>query len=168
MPDPRFYSQGPALTLAEVAAFCGGTLADPEAGARQIASVAPLALAGPEYISFLVDMTIQVHWALSNAGACLITPKLAEQVSAGKVGPPLVICPDPKAAYIQLAQQHGIDPGQMALAFVTAQPFVTSNIIGATNLEQLSNNLASIELTLSAEVLAGIEQIHRQQPNPAP
>jgi UDP-3-O-[3-hydroxymyristoyl] glucosamine N-acyltransferase len=104
MPDPRFYSQCPALTLAEVAAFCGGTLADPEAGARQIASVAPLALAGPECISFLVDMTIQAHWALSNAGACLITPKLAEQVSAGQVGPPLVICPDPKAAYIQLAQ----------------------------------------------------------------
>jgi aryl-alcohol dehydrogenase-like predicted oxidoreductase len=72
------------------------------------------------------------------------------------------------SAYIQLAQQHGIDPGQMALAFVTAQPFVTSNIIGATNLQQLSSNLASIELTLSAEVLAAIEQIHRQQPNPAP
>jgi aryl-alcohol dehydrogenase-like predicted oxidoreductase len=72
------------------------------------------------------------------------------------------------SGYIQLAQQHGIDPGQMALAFVTAQPFVTSNIIGATSLEQLDSNLASIALTLSAEVLAGIEQIHRQQPNPAP
>jgi aryl-alcohol dehydrogenase-like predicted oxidoreductase len=72
------------------------------------------------------------------------------------------------SAYIQLAQQHGIDPGQMALAFVTAQPFVTSNIIGATNLEQLNSNLASIHLTLSADLLAAIEQIHRQQPNPAP
>jgi aryl-alcohol dehydrogenase-like predicted oxidoreductase len=72
------------------------------------------------------------------------------------------------SSYIQLAQQHGIDPGQMALAFVTAQPFVTSNIIGATSLEQLDSNLASIDLTLSAEILASIEQIHCQQPNPAP
>jgi len=56
----------------------------------------------------------------------------------------------------------------MALAFVTAQPFVTSNIIGATSLEQLDSNLASIDLQLSEEVLAGIEAIHKAQPNPAP
>ncbi|MNI92516.1 putative aldo-keto reductase [compost metagenome] len=56
----------------------------------------------------------------------------------------------------------------MALAFVTQQPFVTSNIIGATTLEQLENNLGSFELKLSEEVLAEIEEIHRDQPNPAP
>lgn len=70
--------------------------------------------------------------------------------------------------YVALAREHGLDPAQMALAFVTAQPFVTSNIIGATSLEQLDSNLASAELKLSEEVLAGIEAIHKEQPNPAP
>ncbi|MNJ82148.1 putative aldo-keto reductase [compost metagenome] len=56
----------------------------------------------------------------------------------------------------------------MALAFVTRQPFVTSNIIGATSLEQLDSNLASLELSLSDELLAAIESIHQEQPNPAP
>ena len=56
----------------------------------------------------------------------------------------------------------------MALAYVTQQPFVTSNIIGATSLEQLERNLASIELRLSAEILEAIETIHTEQPNPAP
>ncbi|WP_017937198.1 NADP(H)-dependent aldo-keto reductase [Zestomonas thermotolerans] len=70
--------------------------------------------------------------------------------------------------YVALAREHGLDPAQMALAFVTAQPFVTSNIIGATSLEQLDSNLASLDLELSAEVLEGIEAIHREQPNPAP
>jgi aryl-alcohol dehydrogenase-like predicted oxidoreductase len=70
--------------------------------------------------------------------------------------------------YVALAREHGLDPAQMALAFVTAQPFVTSNIIGATSLAQLDSNLASAELRLSEEVLAGIEAIHKAQPNPAP
>ncbi|KQQ57520.1 aldo/keto reductase [Pseudomonas sp. Leaf129] len=70
--------------------------------------------------------------------------------------------------YVALAREHGLDPAQMALAFVTAQPFVTSNIIGATSLEQLDSNLASIDLVLSEDVLAGIEAIHKAQPNPAP
>ncbi|MCY1526886.1 Protein tas [compost metagenome] len=70
--------------------------------------------------------------------------------------------------YVALAREHGLEPAQMALAFVTAQPFVTSNIIGATSLEQLETNLASSELRLPEEVLAGIEAIHREQPNPAP
>ncbi|MDX1299661.1 MAG: NADP(H)-dependent aldo-keto reductase [Pseudomonas sp.] len=72
------------------------------------------------------------------------------------------------ARYVALAHEYGLDPAQMALAFVTAQPFVTSNIIGATSLEQLDSNLASSEVKLSAEVLAGIEAIHTAQPNPAP
>lgn len=70
--------------------------------------------------------------------------------------------------YIELAKEHGLNPAQMALAFVTAQPFVSSNIIGATTLEQLESNLASSELQLSDEVLEGIEAIHQAQPNPAP
>ena len=70
--------------------------------------------------------------------------------------------------YVQLAREHGLDPAQMALAFVTRQPFVTSNIIGATSLEQLESNLGSVDLQLSAEILEAIEAIHREQPNPAP
>ncbi len=70
--------------------------------------------------------------------------------------------------YVALAREHGLDPAQMALAFVTQQPFVTSNIIGATTLEQLESNIASAELKLSDDVLAGIEAIHKDHPNPAP
>ncbi|MBS7663831.1 NADP(H)-dependent aldo-keto reductase [Pseudomonas lalucatii] len=70
--------------------------------------------------------------------------------------------------YVALARAHDLDPAQMALAFVTAQPFVTSTIIGATTPEQLEADLTSIELALGDEVLAGIEAIHRSQPNPAP
>jgi aryl-alcohol dehydrogenase-like predicted oxidoreductase len=70
--------------------------------------------------------------------------------------------------YVALAREHGLNPAQMALAFVSSRPFVTSNIIGATTLEQLECNLESLTLRLSEEVLAGIEAIHTSQPNPAP
>jgi aryl-alcohol dehydrogenase-like predicted oxidoreductase len=72
------------------------------------------------------------------------------------------------ARYVALAREHGLDPSQMALAYVTSRPFVTSNIIGATNLEQLAINLGSIDVSLSDEVITGIEAIHVSQPNPAP
>lgn len=72
------------------------------------------------------------------------------------------------ARYVALAREHDLDPAQMALAFVTSRTFVTSNIIGATTLEQLDSNLESFNLVLSEEVLAGIEAIHKDQPNPAP
>jgi aryl-alcohol dehydrogenase-like predicted oxidoreductase len=71
-------------------------------------------------------------------------------------------------AYVQLARQHGLDPAQMALAFVNSRPFTTSTLIGATTMEQLRSNIASIGLTLAPEVLDGIEAIHRQHPNPSP
>ncbi|EKA43100.1 aldo/keto reductase, partial [Pseudomonas aeruginosa] len=67
-----------------------------------------------------------------------------------------------------LAREHGLEPAQMALAYVTSRPFVTSNIIGATSLEQLETNLGSVDLRLDEELLAGIDAIHREQPNPAP
>ena len=71
-------------------------------------------------------------------------------------------------AYVELARAHGLDPAQMALAFVTGRSFMGSNIIGATTMNQLKNNIASAELTLSDEVLNGIEAIHQQMPNPCP
>jgi aryl-alcohol dehydrogenase-like predicted oxidoreductase len=72
------------------------------------------------------------------------------------------------AAYVALAREHGLDPAQMALAYVTSRPFVTSTIIGATNLEQLATDIASIDVTLSEEVLDGIEAIHRVYTYPCP
>ncbi|MGB1556166.1 MAG: NADP(H)-dependent aldo-keto reductase [Oceanococcaceae bacterium] len=70
--------------------------------------------------------------------------------------------------YAALAEAHGLPPAQMALAYINQQPFVRSNLIGATSLEQLQQNLDSAALTLSAELLEAIEAIHREQPNPAP
>ena len=70
--------------------------------------------------------------------------------------------------YAQLAEQHGLTLTQLALAFIKQQFFVTSTIIGATNLDQLKENIQAFEVNLSEEVLKGIEAIHRQQPNPAP
>lgn len=69
--------------------------------------------------------------------------------------------------YVALAQRHGLDPAQMALAFVNSRPFVTSNIIGATSLAQLKADIDSIDVKLTQEVLDGIEAIHRDQPNPS-
>lgn len=71
-------------------------------------------------------------------------------------------------AYVALAREHGLDPAQMALAFVNRQPFLTSNIIGATNLQQLRSNIASADLTLSEDLLEAIDRIHQRWPNPAP
>ena len=70
--------------------------------------------------------------------------------------------------YHEIAKKHGIRLTQMALAFVTQQPFITSNIIGATNLNQLKENIDSIHLSLSDEIISEINAVHNQIPNPAP
>ena len=70
--------------------------------------------------------------------------------------------------YLQLADDHGINPTHMALAFVNARPFVVSNIIGATTMEQLKMNIDSLDIVLSKDVLKGIEAIQQAIPNPAP
>ncbi len=71
-------------------------------------------------------------------------------------------------AYAQLAEKHGLSLTQLALAFIKQQFFVTSTIIGATNLDQLKENIQAFEINLSEEILQDIDAIHRQQPNPAP
>ena len=71
-------------------------------------------------------------------------------------------------AYVGLARSHGLDPAQMALAYVNSRPFVTANIIGATTLAQLDADLASCALELPQEVLVGIDVIHQRHPNPCP
>lgn len=70
--------------------------------------------------------------------------------------------------YLQLADEHGLNPTHMALAFVNTRPFVLSNIIGATTMEQLKMNIDSLDVTLSKDVLKGIEAIQQRLPNPAP
>tara|TARA_Y100001936_G_scaffold240400_1_gene274817 strand:+ start:38270 stop:39310 length:1041 start_codon:yes stop_codon:yes gene_type:complete len=71
-------------------------------------------------------------------------------------------------AYVRLATEAGLDPAQMALAYVNSRLFVASTIIGATNMAQLKINIDSVDIKLSREVLAAIEVIHKQYPNPCP
>lgn len=70
--------------------------------------------------------------------------------------------------YVTLANNHGLDPAQMALAYVNSRPFLSSTIIGATTMAQLRSNVASIDLHLSDEVLSAIEDIHTAHANPSP
>lgn len=70
--------------------------------------------------------------------------------------------------YVETARAAGLDPAQMALAFVTSRPFLVSNIIGATTMAQLESNLASADLTLPADVEARIEEIHERYTYPCP
>ena len=68
--------------------------------------------------------------------------------------------------YIKLAKKHNLTSCKMANAFVNDRPFVTSNIIGATSMDQLKENIDSININLSAEILKEIQEIHSQDPNP--
>lgn len=70
--------------------------------------------------------------------------------------------------YIEIAEENNLSMAQMALAFVNHQPFTGGNIIGATNLEQLKENIDSINIKLSQDVLNAIEKVHNSIPNPAP
>lgn len=71
-------------------------------------------------------------------------------------------------AYVSLAREHGLDPVQMALAFVQCREFVNATIIGASSLAQLETAIDSAQLALSDALLEGIEAIHRRYTNPCP
>ncbi len=70
--------------------------------------------------------------------------------------------------YVDLAIENGLDPGQMALAFIHSRSFLSSTIIGATTLKQLKSNLDSSKIQLSKELLGEIEKLHSRFPNPGP
>lgn len=70
------------------------------------------------------------------------------------------------AKYVKLARDSGVDPALMAHAFVNQQPFLTSNIIGATSMEQLKIAIKSGDFTLDNNILAAIEEIHLETPFP--
>ena len=71
-------------------------------------------------------------------------------------------------AYLKLAKELGLSITTLALAFVSERPFVTSNIIGATTLEQLKENIDSIHTKLDEDTLKEINTIHSKIPNPSP
>jgi aryl-alcohol dehydrogenase-like predicted oxidoreductase len=70
--------------------------------------------------------------------------------------------------YYKLAQEFDISLTHLALAFVTSRPFVTSNILGATSVTQLEENINSISVSLSKDILKEIDRIQELIPNPAP
>ncbi|MCC3432947.1 MAG: aldo/keto reductase, partial [Microcoleus sp. PH2017_04_SCI_O_A] len=75
---------------------------------------------------------------------------------------------DAVKAYVEIARSHGLSPAQMALAYVRSRWFVTSTIIGATSIAQLEENLSSLEVTLDRDIVAEINSVHANYPNPTP
>lgn len=71
-------------------------------------------------------------------------------------------------AYVQLAQEFGLSPVHLALAFVNQQSFLTSNIIGATTIDQLQENIDSIDVVLSDEQMKMIDELHQTHTFPCP
>ncbi|QIR35818.1 NADP(H)-dependent aldo-keto reductase [Tolypothrix sp. PCC 7910] len=72
------------------------------------------------------------------------------------------------AAYAEIAKKHNLTPAQLALAFVRSRWFVSSTIIGATTLQQLQENIESVNVVLNPEILADLDAVHTRYPNPAP
>ena len=70
--------------------------------------------------------------------------------------------------YVALAKEHGVDPSQMALAYLLTKPYVSSLIIGATSMEQLKINIGSYKLDLSEDLLKKIHALTVKFSNPCP
>ena len=70
--------------------------------------------------------------------------------------------------YFKIAQKNKISLAQLSLAFVNQQPFVTSSIIGATTMDQLKEDIGSINIELNSEIIDEINLVHKNNPNPAP
>lgn len=70
--------------------------------------------------------------------------------------------------YQKIAEKYGITLSELSLAYINQLPFVTANIIGATKMDQLKENIGSIHVELSKDILSEIEQVHAAIPNPAP
>ena len=70
--------------------------------------------------------------------------------------------------YYELAKENNLTMVQLAQAFVNSRPFVTSNIIGATTMDQLKENIESINIELNEATLDKINSIHNNNPNPSP
>ena len=75
---------------------------------------------------------------------------------------------DATQKYLELADEWGMTLAQMSLAFITQQPFLTATIIGATTMDQLKENIDSVNITLSKDQLKEIDKVQELIPNPAP
>jgi len=76
--------------------------------------------------------------------------------------------PSATREYLRIAQEAGLTPAALALAFARTRRFTSSVILGATTMQQLKENLESAPVSLSEETLAAIEAVHQRYPNPAP
>ena len=70
--------------------------------------------------------------------------------------------------YFKVAKKHKISLVQLSLAFVNQQPFVTSTLVGATTMKQLKEDIGSINVKLSSEIIDEINLVHKNNPNPSP
>ena len=70
--------------------------------------------------------------------------------------------------YVKIAKENNLNPSQMSLAYINAKSFVTSTIIGATTLDQLKEDIESVNVKLDKKVVEKIEEVHKQNPNPSP
>jgi len=69
--------------------------------------------------------------------------------------------------YYNIAKEGGLTLAQLACAFINQQPFVTSNIIGATKMDQLKENIGSIDIELDEDIVKKINKVHSRIPDPA-
>jgi aryl-alcohol dehydrogenase-like predicted oxidoreductase len=76
--------------------------------------------------------------------------------------------PSATREYLRIAQEAGLTPATLALAFARTRRFTSSVILGATTMQQLKENLGSAQVSLSEDTLAAIESVHQRYPNPAP
>jgi len=77
-------------------------------------------------------------------------------------------CTEATRLYQEVANKNGLSLTELALAFIEQQPFVTSTIIGATTVQQLKENIDTIKVSLSEEILKEIDAVHAVIPDPAP
>ena len=71
-------------------------------------------------------------------------------------------------SYFTLAEQHGLDPAQLALKFCDSRAFMGSTIIGATSMEQLKTCIDAFDLTWTDELETEVNARHIAQPSPCP
>jgi len=69
---------------------------------------------------------------------------------------------------MEIAQKNGLTLTELSLAFIEQQSFVTSTIIGATTMEQLKENIDTIQVSLSDDILKAIDEVQAVIPDPAP
>ena len=106
-------------------------------------------------------LTGKYHANLQADGRITLFPGFGQRYNKPNV-------PAATAEYVRIAKQAGLSPAQMALAFARTRWFTSSVILGATTLEQLKENLDSVDVTLSDDVIEQIEAVHKRYTNPAP